>query len=208
MNIRLEKIGKRYTNDWVFRNLSQEFNAGNIYGLIGHNGSGKSTLLQIISGFITPNEGSIIYGDPALDAEKLYQKVALSAPYLDLLDELTVFETIKNQSKFKAFQENIDAKWLLRELKLEHHSEKLLNQLSSGMKQRLKLGMALYSASELLLLDEPCSNLDQVWIAWYESTLKHVAKNRLIIIASNSDKHELSLCNQPLLDVASYRETP
>ena len=61
LHIQLEGIGKKYGSEWIYRNLNLNLNPGDKIALLGGNGSGKSTLLQIISGYILPNAGKVIY---------------------------------------------------------------------------------------------------------------------------------------------------
>lgn len=204
MKITLENVGKKYGKLWIFRGISATFESNQIYGLIGFNGSGKSTLLQMISGYITPNEGAISYENNAtkLKVEDQYKHIAISAPYMDLLDEFTVAESIEMHAKFKSISKS--AKAILEEIELEKHQNKLLNQLSSGMRQRLKLALALYSETDVLLLDEPCANLDAKWSEWYNETLAVQAKNRLVIICSNSQETEMKCINSTILNVSDF----
>ena len=82
MNISLENAGRRYNADWIFKNLNYNFNSGEKHVILGANGSGKSTLLKVVSGALTPSEGSLVYknkkGEPL---ENIHQQIAIAAPY-------------------------------------------------------------------------------------------------------------------------------
>ncbi len=94
MKIKLTNVGKRYNSEWIFRNVHFEFDTNKHYAITGPNGSGKSTLLQIIGGAITYNEGNITYtsDDLTIASEKIFTTMSIAAPYLDLIEEMTLHE--------------------------------------------------------------------------------------------------------------------
>lgn len=204
MNIKLENISKRYDADWIFQDINAHFLTDRTYGIVGHNGSGKSTLLQIISGFITPTSGDVVYDEGRLKVEMVFRQLSMAAPYLSLPVEMTVKEAAKYHHALKPLRAGHSVKSLLEEIELSRHKEKPLSKLSSGMRQRLTLGLAIFSDSSILLLDEPCANLDARWSNWYNETLLNHRENRLIIICSNSQDIELRNITEPVLDVSRF----
>ena len=207
MNIELSDVGKKYGRLWIFKGIQSTFKSNSIYGLIGFNGSGKSTLLQIISGYITPNRGSVSFfeDNQEIQIENRYKSISIAAPYLDLLEEFTVAESIELHTKFKALKSAISPKTMLQEIDLEKHRDKLLSQLSSGMRQRLKLALAIYSDTPILLLDEPCANLDKRWSEWFNTALLENAKDRIVIICTNSQENEMRCINSHILNVSDFQ---
>ena len=89
MKIVLEKAGKKFYREWIFRNLDLSINVSEKIAILGPNGSGKSTLLQLLAGASIPTEGKVSYleGNTLLDPEEIYEKVSISAPYLDLIED-------------------------------------------------------------------------------------------------------------------------
>lgn len=208
MKIELSDVGKKYGRLWIFKGIASSFESNSIYGLIGFNGSGKSTLLQIISGYITPNKGAVHFFDEENQEVKMedrYKSIAIAAPYLDLLEEFTVVESIELHTKFKALKSAVSTKTLLQEIDLEKHKDKLLSQLSSGMRQRLKLALAIYSDTPVLLLDEPCANLDKRWSDWFNTALAANAQDRIVIICTNSQENEMRCINNHILNVSDFQ---
>ncbi|MEQ9187398.1 MAG: ABC transporter ATP-binding protein [Cryomorphaceae bacterium] len=206
MDIALTDIGKQYGSHWIFKGINAKFSSGNIYPIIGNNGSGKSTLLQIISGYITPNVGEVTFhaNKQSIGIEDWYRHTAIAAPYLNLFEEFTVEESILLHSKLKPLQSD-SPEALMKEIDLLKDRNKSLTQLSSGMRQRLKLALAMSSKSEVLLLDEPCSNLDKHWIAWYNDALQRMSEERIILICSNSQEEELVNATAEALDISDPR---
>jgi ABC-type multidrug transport system ATPase subunit len=94
MKIWLSDAGKRFNRDWIFRHLSYTFTAGHSYAIIGPNGSGKSTLLQLLSGALAPSQGKIEWSssEKSLDPDKVFEQIAICAPYLELVEEMSALE--------------------------------------------------------------------------------------------------------------------
>src|SRR4249920_2131651 len=127
MKISLTKAGKRYNRDWIFRNLSYEFVSGTSYAITGPNGSGKSTLLQAIGGALVLSEGTTSYESGSnsrefgvgsvetkrktindkLQTDNIYQQLSIAAPYLELIEEMTIKEFLHFHAQFKPFLSSI-----------------------------------------------------------------------------------------------------
>jgi|SRR5665647_121943 len=205
MRINLTNLGKRYNREWIFRNLNFQFEPGKHYAITGPNGSGKSTLLQVISGSTIYNEGIINYhyNDVPVVTEKIFQKLSFAAPYLDLVEEMTLNEFFSFHHRMKGWLPILDSGKIISLLSLEKSAHKQIRYFSSGMKQRVKLAQAIFSDVPVVLLDEPLTNLDDDGISLYLSLIKHYCTNRLVIISSN-DKKEYSFCDE-VVDMREYK---
>jgi ABC-type multidrug transport system ATPase subunit len=197
MKIVLDKIGRRFNREWIFREVNYIFETGNSYAILGANGSGKSTLLQVISGSLTSSEGKVSYflEDTPLNIENVFPELSLAAPYLELIEEFTLSEHIDFHFQFKRYREGYDKKSVVSLLGLHHSEHKALKNFSSGMKQRVKLALAFCSDTKILLLDEPSSNLDQQGVEWYLSLIEQFSSDRLVIVCSNQ-QHEYGFCDE------------
>lgn len=193
MNIELQQLGKRYHRTWIFRKLSHSFKSASSTGVIGANGSGKSTLLKLLSASELPSEGEVLYRleNNEIDHNVFYKHLSYAAPYIDLAEELTCTELVDFHLKFKSFQKDISSKEFIDLVYLTGSKQKRIKDFSSGMKQRLKLGLAICTKSDLLLLDEPCSNLDSTGVKMYHQLMDNFNINRTTIIGSNEDSNEL-----------------
>ncbi|SDM24037.1 ABC transporter [Daejeonella rubra] len=205
MKISLEHIGRRFNREWIFRDINYEFGSGNSYAILGANGAGKSTLLQVISGSLSSSEGKISYlkGDKVIDQEKVFINLSMAAPYLELIEEFTLTELIDFHFRFKKYHKDFDRKSVIELLGLKNSEFKAIKYFSSGMKQRVKLALAFCSDTDLLLLDEPASNLDQQGLEWYLSLASNLSSDRLVIICSNQEQ-EYSFCRNRL-NIADYK---
>jgi ABC-type multidrug transport system ATPase subunit len=205
MKISLNNLGKRFNREWIFRNLSFQFNINKHYAITGPNGSGKSTLLQIIAGSTIYNEGEIIYqeSDKTIEPEKIFKKISFAAPYLEVVEEMTLVEFFSFHQKMKGWISSIDTKEIIVLISLEKSSHKQIRYFSSGMKQRVKLAQAIFSNVPAVLLDEPLTNLDDEGVSLYHSLIKNYCNNRLVIVSSN-DKNEYSFCEEKI-DMLNYK---
>jgi ABC-type multidrug transport system ATPase subunit len=200
MEIFAQEIGKKFGNEWVIKNFNHHFTSQNPCVILGGNGSGKSTLLKIIAGFMQAGKGKVIYKHNGLEQsiEKVYELISYAAPYLELVEEFSCLESIQFQQKFKPFVNKFSDKEILELSGLQQASNKPLRVFSSGMKQRLKLTLAIMADCPVLMLDEPCSNLDAKAIDWYHQMLDNYAKNKLIVICSNHLQYEYQICTQQI----------
>lgn len=200
MEIVAREVGKKFGSEWIIKNFNYHFTTAAPCAILGGNGSGKSTLLKIIAGFMQAGKGKVNYKQNNIEIEpaNVFQLVSYAAPYLELVEEFTCIESIQFQQKFKPFINQISADEVLELSGLKHASNKALKVFSSGMKQRLKLTLAIISDCPVLLLDEPCSNLDAKAIDWYHAMLDEYAKNKLIIVCSNHLQYEYQLCKEQI----------
>ena len=199
MKISLTDAGKRFNRDWIFRHLTYEFSAGQSYAIVGPNGSGKSTLLQVLSGSMQVNEGTGEWAvdNKKLELEKVYNHISICAPYLELVEEMTLIEFLNFHAGFKPFQSSITSEKIISILGLENAVNKQIRNYSSGMKQRVKLAQAVFSDVPVVLLDEPCTNLDAAGIQLYHSLINDYCKNRMVVVSSN-DEVEFSFCKEKI----------
>ena len=201
MRITLIDAGKRFNRDWIFRHLGYEFSPGHSYAITGSNGSGKSTLLQSIAGAIALSEGSVDYSGQA--PEQVYRQLSLAAPYLEVIEEMTVTEFLHFHSSFKHFLPGLTIRDIIGRVGLAAAAHKQIRYYSSGMKQRVRLAQAIFSDAPLLLLDEPCTNLDMDGVALYRDLVREYGRDRLVVISSN-DPQEYDFCEE-VINIMDYK---
>nr|WP_210515627.1 ATP-binding cassette domain-containing protein [Hymenobacter terricola] len=200
MQIIATGLGKRFQRDWIFRGLTRTFRPGSATAVLGPNGAGKSTLLNTISGQLLPTEGMLTYSlaGRTVAVEDVPQHLAYAAPYLELLEELTLLELLQFHTQFKPLRPGVSLDALIGLTYLEKSRHQLVREFSSGMKQRLKLALALYAAAPLLLLDEPTTNLDATGVAWYQEHVQATRTGRTLLLSSNVPA-EYAFCDEQLL---------
>jgi ABC-type multidrug transport system ATPase subunit len=187
MQLKLEGLTKKYPKNKLFDNLNHTFESDNTYAITGANGSGKSTLIKIIAGVIAPDKGQVnfIENGKTIEKEYIYKLLGITAPYLSLIEELTLEEHLQFHSKFKKLISGISIIDELDRANLQHSLNKTVAEFSSGMQQRLKLILCCSFETKILLLDEPTSHLDSKGIEWYKDLLKRSSKEKITLIASN-----------------------
>lgn len=201
MRIVLENISRKYNYDWIFRDVNYTFESGKAYAILGSNGSGKSTLLQIISGHLHPTSGTITYhqDEKILQPDDFFRYVSYCGPYLEILEEFNLEEMIRFHHQFRDFVNGMSAEDVIQATTLAKNRNKAIRYFSSGMKQRVKLSLAILTNSPVLLLDEPASNLDQKGIDWYRNLVKEYGGDRIVIVCSNSQPQEHDFCAEEIV---------
>lgn len=195
MTIDLKNAGKRYRLDWIFRGIDYTFSGGERYAILGPNGSGKSTLLKVLSGHLTPSKGKVSFQNNGkdIDPDVVYRYISYAAPYIELIEEFTLEEALKFHAGLKPLLPGFTPAKLYELLALPRSRTKEIRFFSSGMKQRVKLALAVCTDTPVLLLDEPATNLDVQGVAWYKNLIADYAAERLVVIASN-DPHDADFC--------------
>ena len=180
------------------------FLPGRQYAVTGPNGSGKSTFLQMIAGSIQPTEGKVICSETdgtVIAEDEAFRLTTMATPYLELIEEMTAVEMIEFHAGFKRMTASPET--ILNSIELTRASHKQIRYFSSGMKQRLKLGLAFFSQSPFLILDEPFTNLDESAISIFRSLINTITEDRILFIGSN-DKTEYESCSD-MLDISRFK---
>jgi ABC-type multidrug transport system ATPase subunit len=196
MELSIQKLSKAFNRKSVFRDLTFSIASGARFAISGHNGSGKSTLLKILSGGVLPSTGEVrfIYNGLDIEDDQVYRYVHFVAPYNTVIEEFNLIELFQMHRSLGMLgaHPNVDA-WLGK-MEYPFDPQKQIKTFSSGMKQRVKLGIALLDNRPLILLDEPCSNLDAAGKNWFFKTASALDRNQTLVIASN-EMAEIEFCS-------------
>lgn len=195
--LKADNLEKKFGQKTVFSGLSIETNTS-VLGIAGVNGSGKSTLLKCLAGLQKPTSGTFTWkiNGSDIDRSDLRKKLGFAAPYVQLYEELTVRENLEFIENVRSMNRNLSISDLLEPLGakplLNHH----FGELSTGQQQRIKLAAATIHTPDILLLDEPGSNLDKAGKEIIHSLVEtYKQSDRMVVIASNQ-RDELDLCNE------------
>jgi heme ABC exporter ATP-binding subunit CcmA len=155
----LDGVSRLFGSFAALRQVTVSLEAGRCYVLIGENGAGKSTLLRILAGLLRPSFGTVkVFG--SMDPHDARSRIGYMSHAPMLYDELTAVENLNYFSSLYPGRPNLTPAEALRQVGLDPELKRTLGQYSQGMRQRTSLARVLLPVPELLLLDEPFSNMD------------------------------------------------
>lgn len=201
MKIEVKKLGKKFKNTEVLKDINLTFESSNIYGLVGRNGSGKSVFLKILCGFYSPTKGEVLFDDVNYienngfpkNTRALIEKPSF-LPDLSGLDNLKLLASIQNK---------IDEDKILKTLEdvnLISEKDKKYSEYSLGMKQKLGIAQVLMEDPDVIILDEPFNGVEELSVKKIKTILLEEKKNGKLIIISSHIKEDIeSLANEVYL---------
>lgn len=201
LSITVENLKKRLGNQVILQDISFTHNNG-VLGLSGSNGSGKSTLLKCMAALWKPSSGKISWrvNGETVGGKQFKQRLGYAAPYINLYHELTCFENLqflldlRNKGKQPSHIEQI-----LQQVEMQAFHDQLYQSLSTGQKQRMKLGAALVHQPDVLFLDEPGSNLDRAGHALVKRVVEESRNEEKLTVVASNNRKELALCDHIFL---------
>ncbi len=200
-SIHSQNLSKLFGRRLIFKDINFSWSEKGIFGISGPNGSGKSTLVKIVAGLISASSGKIVHknSEGEIIPELLHNHIGFVSPYLVLYEEFSAWENLQIFSKIRgvSFNEKLIL-FYLKQFLLDTRKDDLVKTYSSGMKQRLKFIFALMHSPEVLVFDEPTSNLDEEGKKVVYDIVSEEGKNKIVIVASNEVK-DLELCDEVLL---------
>lgn len=189
LSLKLESIAKSFGTRRVFKDISLEVKPGQCCGIVGPNGSGKSTLLKIAAGLISPTSGRIKFfaSDKEVSFENARQNLFWIAPDLEFYGELTALENLSLFAKIRGLKKSrAEITEQTNRVGLRQREHDQVGSYSTGMKQRLKFALALVCEPEILLLDEPGSNLDKQGVEFVDAFIQRVKPKTALCLATNN----------------------
>ena len=196
IRISFENVGMGFGEKELFRSLSAEMRSGKITVVAGRNGSGKSTFLRLAAHLVLPDSGRVDAAEDGVSLGKgaLRSRLAMVAPEMRLYDRLTAEENFRFFSglREKAFSSvEICAFWDRVGLPEQEIRDVLSGQLSTGMRQRVKIALLLALDAPVWILDEPCANLDSDGAGrLMEEARRAASKGTLVLWATNESREE------------------
>lgn len=192
------KLGKRFGRRRVFRDIDLEVKGGESLAITGHNGSGKSTLVRVLAGVLRPTTGAVTLrvADQEITREERPFRTGLVAPYLNLYAQFSPAENLRFIARARALTDR-EARiaQILRLVGLTDREDDLVATFSSGMVQRVRLAAAVLGDPDVLILDEPTSNLDDAGREVVRRVIdEHRDSGKVVIVATN-DAGEAATCD-------------
>ncbi|XP_051164051.1 phospholipid-transporting ATPase ABCA3-like [Leptopilina boulardi] len=204
--IKIRDLKKTYITSWInhakkqaLDGISIDLYEGEITALLGHNGAGKTTMMSILTGLLSPTEGTVLIKGKniANEMDKIVTDLGLCPqedilfPDLNVFEQLEFFCMLKSKNKSRANIKNeVDS--LMKSLKIFEKRNELPPKLSGGQKRRVCLGMSIIGDASTLILDEPTSGMDpesrrEVW----DILLKMRGEKTILISTHNMEEADI-----------------
>lgn len=184
--LKVENLGIRRSERWLFRDLSFELNPGEIIQVVGQNGAGKTSLLRCLCGLLTEAEGQINW----MEINELPCLPLYLGHLPAVKPELTVFENLKYHPIAGQFLDDIQIEDAVDEVRLGDYLETPTRYLSAGQTRRVGLARLLLAETPCWILDEPFTSLDVEGCKWLENQMEAFAeKGGCILLTSHQPVH-------------------
>jgi heme ABC exporter ATP-binding subunit CcmA len=195
---RIDNVSKLFGSFAALRQVSAELEAGKCYVLVGENGAGKSTLLRILAGLLRPTHGNVrVFGEH--EPHEVRERIGYMSHAPMLYDELTGEENLRYFASLYAGRECLTPAVALSEVGLDPELKRPVGQYSQGMRQRASLARVLLAQPELLLLDEPFSNMDVESVRQMVELLAGFRQvHRTIVITTHQREHAAPIADYVL----------
>lgn len=188
--LEIKNLSKRYGSHLALNQINLTIKKGEVIGLLGTNGAGKSTLMNIITGYLSMTEGSVLIDgrDILEEPMEVKKKIGYLPDTPPLYTDMTVYEYLKFVCHLKKIgkgmiEQQIDEKTKL--VNIDSVKNRLIDNLSKGYKQRVGLAQALLGDPKLVILDEPTSGLDPKEIIEIRTLIKQISTQSTVIISSH-----------------------
>ncbi|PWM29321.1 MAG: multidrug ABC transporter ATP-binding protein [Clostridiales bacterium] len=195
--ISVQNVSKDFGQERVLHNVSRNFEAGKIHGIVGNNGSGKTVLMKCICGFLLPTEGKVIVNGKRVGRDVDFPSdlgIIIETPgFLPNITGLKNLEILASLNKKIGLEEIVAA---IRKVGLDPAMKKPVGKYSLGMRQRLGIAQAIMENPSLLILDEPLNGLDKHGVADMRKLIKGLQTDgKTIILASHNQGDIDELCD-------------
>ena len=203
MSLQINNLSKRYGMQQVLQGLSFTIEKGQIVGFLGPNGAGKSTTMKLITGFLTPDSGSVLLDDVDVQKSKLQlQRMIGYLPehnplYLDMYVRESLAFTAHLYGMGNSAKSRIDE--MIERTGLQTECSKKIGQLSKGYRQRVGLAQALIHDPQVLILDEPTTGLDPNQLLEIRSLIQDFGKERTVLFSTHIMQEVTAICDRFLV---------
>lgn len=189
--VAIKNLSKAYQKRKLFTDVSVTIPNQSVFVILGHNGAGKTTFLRILCGLVPATSGQveITVNDKVLTVQEKRSQIGLVSPDLELYGDLSAVENLEFFAGVRGLPFTLArARELLEFVGLAGRGRDLLATYSSGMKQRMKYAYALLHDPQILVLDEPTTNLDEAGVALVDSIIRRQRERGIVIMATNEPR--------------------
>ncbi len=200
MSIQLTSISKVYGTQKAVNNISFEANKGEIVGFLGPNGAGKSTTMKILTGFIQPNEGTVLVSGVDVIANPIDAQKNIG--YLPEHNPLYIDMYVREYLQFQASIHQVEkskVEAVIEKVRLTVEAHKKIHQLSKGYRQRVGLAAAILHDPEVLILDEPTTGLDPNQLVEIRELIKELGKDKTVLLSTHIMQEVEAVCDRVII---------
>lgn len=195
--VSVQNVSRDFGQERVLHNVSRDFEAGKIHGIVGNNGSGKTVLMKCICGFLIPTEGRIIVNGKHIGVDVDFPQdlgLIIETPgFLPNLSGLKNLEILASLNRKIGLSEVAGA---IRRVGLDPLMKKPVSKYSLGMRQRLGIAQAIMENPTLLILDEPLNGLDKHGVKEMRTLIRGLRdEGKTILLASHNQGDIDELCD-------------
>lgn len=196
--IDVEGITKKFQNEPVLKDVSLKVPSGQVVGISGHNGSGKSVLLRIICGFMRPDQGQVTIRQQVVGQQiEFPDRTGILIDGVGFINHLSGFCNLKLLAMIRNRISDEQIRDSMKIVGLDPDNKVSVAKYSTGMRQRLGLAQAIMEAPDLLILDEPTSNIDREGTTEIQALLRQLATTGNTILLTSHSAQELNdICHQ------------
>jgi ABC-2 type transport system ATP-binding protein len=190
-------VSKSFNEEDVLKDVTHEFEAGKIHGVVGNNGSGKTVLFKCICGFMYPTTGKIFidYEEVGVDMD-FPEDIGIIIETPGFLPNISGFKNLQILASLKKKISDKEIKETIRRVGLDPDMKKHVGKYSLGMRQRLGIAQAIMEDPMYLVLDEPFNGLDKTGVEEMRKLIKELReRGKTILLASHNTRDIDELCD-------------
>jgi ABC-2 type transport system ATP-binding protein len=204
MDITIENLVKKYGGQRAVDHISFQVKTGEIVGFLGPNGAGKTTTMRMITGFITPTEGTIRVGGMAMEErmDEIKRHIGYLPENNPLYHDMPVIDYLEYVAGLQGIQkQNLAGKVaeMIRITGLNPEKHKKISELSKGFRQRVGLAQAMIHDPEILILDEPTTGLDPNQIVEIRKLIRELGRHKTVILSTHILSEVEATCDRILI---------
>jgi ABC-2 type transport system ATP-binding protein len=195
--VSIKDVSKDFKGDVILSNVTHDFEAGKIHGIIGNNGSGKTVLFKCICGFIRPSKGQIlVYNEEVGKGRDFPDELGIIIESPGFLLSLSGYKNLEILASLKAKIKAKEIEEAMRRVGLDPAQKKPVGKYSLGMRQRLGIAQAIMEKPKLLILDEPMNGLDKKGVSDMRLLFKGLSGGGTTILMASHNAADIDeLCD-------------
>lgn len=199
--IEVKNLSKKFSNEYVLKDVNYNFEKNKIYGIKGRNGSGKTVLLKCICGLMRTSEGQVQYKGKVLNKDfSILPSIGVIIESPIFWKDKTGYETLEFLASIKKQINKEDIISVLDKVGLKDAKDIKVRKYSLGMRQRLAIAQAIMEKPDILLLDEPTNSLDDDGVKMFKRVmLEEKKRGAIILIVSHVMDDIKEICDESLV---------